>query len=511
VPLSSSVPHSRSRTCRTCFLTETTTLTSHRKHSLEFLRETERIIALENPSCVIVSGDVSNGGDLGSLNLARDWLLNKVSVGYGEELGLRLSEKRIPLLVIPGNHDAWNSGASGKYQIRFQTALDNFRIAFPTMVIAVGPVATSKPSHEQATGEPAPEFDWHEIDGHGVFVAAFSSCYCDGVPSPDRIAVGKVTIQQTTILLDIFDRGMQGQLLDPRSGKTISADAFARSLKIGIMHHYLFEPPDAKAEPLLRLKERRRVVRNLLYAHFDILLCGHKHFIDTRPEYYGSQFDSRSRARYLVNCYRRALGIDTLPVQYYDKDGKPISKWFSLLVNVVAKTTPASDIEHLLEALQRVSTDPARARSALAALAFTADDATHVREVSVAEALRIGVRLANCFKREQREALAEYVKTELRRVLGGLVTRPFVQIMSGSTTKQGSTSKSVRGLNIYSIQRGMNAYVVRVTPYWSRPNPPDEREAPDGAVKFTPIAPVDIEFTDARHPRLFSSSSRGAD
>ena len=81
----------------------------------------------------------------------------------------------------------------------------------------------------------------------------------------ERIAVGKVTVHQTTILLDIFDRGMEGQLLDPRSGKTISADAFARSLKIGVMHHYLFEPPDAKAEPLLRLKERRREIQRRLY------------------------------------------------------------------------------------------------------------------------------------------------------------------------------------------------------------------------------------------------------
>lgn len=487
------------------FRAGTTTPTAHGKHSLKYLRAAQEVIEREKPGYVIVTGDLSNGGDVESLNHVRDWLYNKVSVGYGEELGLRLQEKCVPLLVIPGNHDAWNSSeAGGPYHVRWQRALSNFNIAFPSMLVGTEDRLPRPPGTEE-TVEPSaplvgPEFDWISAGDCGVFIAAFSSCFCAQMPSPDQIAVGKLTIEQTRVLLDCVGTGMRGEFRS-RRGEAVSASQFARSLKVAVMHHYLFEPEDAKAEPLLRLSERRRVIRNLLYSQFDIVLCGHKHFIDTRPECYGEQFDSRSRARYLINIYRRALNVESLPVQYAGTDGKKISKYLSMFVNWMLRRDHGVgvDPDKLIDKLQAVSLHPALARAELSNLDFVDDEEEEkIFEISSEEAARIGAALQTAFTPDERAKLAEYVRTELKQALGGLATRPFTQIMSGSTTKKGSSPGRVRGLNVYEILRGTNSWVVRCTPHQTLPS------ADPSVVVFTPALPTHLVYPDSRTPSLFT-------
>ena len=79
---------------------------------------------LDSIDKVIISGDLSERGDIESLYLANDWLFGKFIIN-NEDIGLKLKPSQVGL--VPGNHDAYNIGSNPWPQ---QRSLDHISEAF---------------------------------------------------------------------------------------------------------------------------------------------------------------------------------------------------------------------------------------------------------------------------------------------------------------------------------------------------------------------------------------------
>ncbi len=183
-------------------------------------------------------------------------------------------------------------------------------------------------------------YDWIEKDGVGVFIAYVDSCYFGDDDNSlsdvsERVARGKLSSQQAKILLNWYDRGLKGKLQKPNE-EFISSSLFRSSLKIVVMHHYLFEPQGLSEEGyFLKIKDKKNVFSNIAMADFDVLLCGHRHIADSKESSYGDHFDRRARNRYMFNCFRRLMGIDALPLQFDDKQGVRLTKKLSAVIQIL--------------------------------------------------------------------------------------------------------------------------------------------------------------------------------
>jgi predicted phosphodiesterase len=217
---------------------------------------------------------------------------------------------------VPGNHDAWNAKHTGTLIDRRQKSLENYNYAFKSHQI-----------HENGC-----YYDWLEKDGNGIYFAFVDSCFLGDTEDNDdstfgnirvdridqAVAKGKLTVQQTEKLLEWYDLGTKGNLINPRNKDCcIDKDIFSRSLKILVMHHYLFEPPEHSSDYFMRVHHRDVVFRNIAFSDFDILLCGHKHIPAFDIHTYGSKFDNRAKYRYLINCFRRLIVNVQIPLPFY--------------------------------------------------------------------------------------------------------------------------------------------------------------------------------------------------
>ena len=103
------------------------------------------------------------------------------------------------------------------------------------------------------------------------------------------------------------------------------------------MHHYIFEPPGHSSDYFMRISHRDIVFRNVAMSDFDILLCGHKHIPAFDIHSYGDHFDGRAMNRYVINCFRRLIGLHSLPIQFEDNKGRYISKALTFVANILHK------------------------------------------------------------------------------------------------------------------------------------------------------------------------------
>ncbi len=284
------------------------------EHSIEHLRYLERNLCIQDLDLLIISGDISNYGDRQSLINASGFIFNKIPVGEEEMIGLSFPPEKVG--IVPGNHDAWNSSKTGAFSERRQKSLEHYNFAFPSHAIN------------------SPEgcyYRWLQNGDKGVYIAFVDSCFLGGTEKNDgssfgtirydqAVAKGKLSVDQTEKLLEWHDLGILGRLTDPsNSDSNIDKEIFAKSLKIIVMHHYLFEPPDHKSDYFMRVHHRDIVFRNIAFSDFDIMLCGHKHIPSFDTHSYGYHFDGRAKNRYMLNYFRRLIGLHSLPIQIKDK------------------------------------------------------------------------------------------------------------------------------------------------------------------------------------------------
>lgn len=423
---------------------------NHHKHSILHLQQLQQKLKTIHFDKLIVSGDITNNGDKESLLRARDYLYGQFAVGGGENTGLNLSPTDVGL--VPGNHDAWNKGTYGSPLQIWQRSLDNYNDVFV--------------EHKIDFPE-ACYYKWIEKDGCNIFFAYVDSCYLGDAYTDtasnklklSKIARGKMSLEQSSLLLEWFDKGVKGLLLKPNEeDQFIPKEAFANSLKILVMHHYLFEPPEISYDYLMSIKHRNVVFNNIAMADFDVLLCGHKHVQGFNPSSYGEHFDQRGKDRYLINYFRRLIGIHSLPIQYKDDKGRRFSKALSRLINELIvnyeKTHSATNtnyLDQLGDALIKALKNPEALEREIKDLLnqYRLDGETIIDSRELKE---IRSRISTGLTMTERKEL-EKVAKKFNKVLKHLSSRPFLQIMCGSTTKASPNFDRGRSFNVYKIEK----------------------------------------------------------
>ncbi|MDC6285486.1 metallophosphoesterase family protein [Ralstonia pseudosolanacearum] len=422
-------------------------------HSVELLLGLQnRLLSLDPVDCLLVSGDISNQGDSQSLVTASGYLFSTIPIGNGEYAGLNLPTDKVR--VIPGNHDAWNAPDNGTLIDRRQKSLDNYNYAFP---------------HHRIT-EKGCYFDWLQKDNSGIYIAFLDSCFFGDTEQNDEstfgtlrfdqaIAKGKLTISQTEQLLEWYDQGMQGHLENPRKpGNYIDRKHFAGSLKILVMHHYLFEPPKTKSDYFMRLQHRDLVFRNIALSDFDALLCGHKHISSFDVHSYGNYFDDRAVSRYMTNYFRRLIGLESLPIQFTDESGRMISKaltWLAEIVGSYFKSNQSQiDSNQLADKVFDLLKDGLITPCELDRKVRKFIHHNGVDGASLLESREIKAiqkRISVGFNQNQRRDLKK-IADEVSAIAKDLMKRSFLQIMSGSSAKNFSELDKGRSFNLYRIR-----------------------------------------------------------
>lgn len=436
-------------------------------HSIDHLIGLERRIPPSNDcDLLVVSGDVSNHGDKQSLINASGYIFDTIPIGGEEYAGLRFPSGKTG--IVPGNHDAWNAQHSGTLIDRRQKSLENYNFAFK--------------SH-QIPGTTGCYYDWLQKDGEGIYLAFVDSCFLGdtednedsafgNIRYHEAIAKGKLTAQQTEKLLEWHDLGVKGNLENRRyKGNFIDKAAFSRSLKVLVMHHYLFEPPQHSSDYFMRVHHRDVVFRNIAFSDFDVLLCGHKHIPAFDVHTYGNHFDGRALNRYLINYFRRLIGLHSLPIQFEDNKGKRWAKKLSFVTNMLLKMVLRKKPEanataiaaNVLSLLRRGLEEPD-------ALERNVKKFLHEQGLSGAEVLEGGElkeiqkRIAIGLSVQERKQLST-VAEKITNTWKNLKARPFLQAMSGSSAKACGHANRQRTFNIYRISHLNQKWTVRCERY----------------------------------------------
>lgn len=224
------------------------------------------------------------------------------------------------------------------------------------------------------------------------------------------------------------------------------------------MHHYIFEPSEHTDDHWLKLDHRLVAFRNLAFADFDVLLCGHKHVPNFNTQSYGDHFDERAVYRYVMNCYRRQLGLHALPCQFFDSKGKPLSRSISDAIKLIIRflksplgrkeTKNKPYLERLFEILNE-GLDSAEKFEEKLKFYLSSDSFGVAPVLSSDELKEIRLRLSTQFSQPQREKLKP-VCQGLFQEARQLKARPFLQVLCGSACKSAQESK-YRTFNIYEV------------------------------------------------------------
>lgn len=422
--------------------------TSYR-HSLACLKDIERLIDEHRPTHIAVTGDITNIGDKISLERAYQWIHDQI-YSDGEYYGLQSVKRGITPLIVPGNHDAFNASTTGSEYKRWQSSLTNFYSVFH--------------AYGWDKSDNGVMYRWHDNGDIAVFFCSLDSCYL-GDPeterigasiSLDRVAKGRLSKRQSATFLSLFDKGMSGELEDS-FGNKIASGRFLSALKILVMHHYLFEPANSRAEPLLHMSQKRTVFQNLAMSDFDVLLCGHKHIADIHVSSYSDNFDRRGQIRLAFNYVRRILGIKSLPLATGD-DGKKLSKALRLVIGLLAITKAkgrpldSESTNAIMGILERSLQNPILLKEELLKYLTAQDEDGQAGIFDESELNELYAKIKERFARNDRKALNEAAE-KIRGIISHLSGRPFAHIMSASSAKASENGSRHRAVNIYEVEK----------------------------------------------------------
>ncbi|WP_080407055.1 metallophosphoesterase family protein [Burkholderia ubonensis] len=433
------------------------------RHSLACLKGIERLLDEHSPTHLVVTGDITNIGDKLSLERAYQWIHDQI-YSDGEYYGLRADKRELIPLIVPGNHDAFNAPTTGSELKRWQSSLSNFYSVFHR--------------YQWKDAQNGVMYRWQQDGTVSVLFCSVDTCYL-GDPeterlgntlSLDRVAKGRLSRRQSASILSLFDKGMSGELEDP-NGMTISSGEFLSALKILVMHHYLFEPADSRAEPLLQMSQKRTVFQNLAMSDFDVLLCGHKHIADIHVSTYSDNFDRRGQVRFAFNYLRRILGIKALPLGA-DEDGRKLNKALRLVIGLLAftkgKGKPLDDAStrEIIGILERSLSNPLVLKEELFRHLTTQDESGQAGLFDEAEMHELYSKIKDRFDRNDRRNLND-AANRLRGIISHLSGRPFAHIMSASSAKSSESGTRHRAVNIYEVFNSEEsaAYLFQTTRY----------------------------------------------
>ncbi len=411
---------------------------------------------------VIVSGDITEMGDLESMLRAHDWLFRRFDVGWGQSTGLDLPADRA--ILVPGNHDAYNS-VRGRQSLSIrgfmQRSLKNYNDVFI--------------HHRFSPDLDNCRYHWIEQDGCALFLVCVDTCYLGdpgldnellgGIPL-DKVAKGKLSRRQSQRIMSWYDRGIRGHLADPTDPtRMIPKEAFVGSFKIVVMHHYIFEPEGYRSQYFLRMDDRYDVFRNFAMIDVDCLLCGHRHISYATTTTYGDHFRQKGFRRYCLNYLRRMLGMASLPIQL-DARGRRWSKNATTLIFAVYRWikrshgySPGEYLNRLAELLRRALQNPELFAKDLGDYIY--DVARQGQEpLALQEISSIQSVLRTRFSEDERRQIGDRSEA-LTHIATSISQRRFVQSMAGSAAKKTSSHKS-RSFDVLTIRHEPERYTLRI-------------------------------------------------
>lgn len=419
----------------------------HQRHSLECMLQIEPILQQEDPDILLITGDLTNIGDPNNLDRVYQWIHDKINV-KANYYGLRAAERKCQILIVPGNHDAFNARTSGANWKRWQSALSNYYTAFPEYVF----------------DDKGVSYTWIEKGDTRLFIVLIDSTYLgdpetDSLPhtlSLSRVAKGKISGEQCARILSLYDDGVQGNLKNSE-GKQISRAEFLSSFKLLVMHHYLFEPSSSKATPLLHVRQKRCVFQNLAMADFDGLLCGHKHLSDFSSFVYLDHFEPRGKIRYALNHIRRVLGIKSLPLNQTETEGKSFSKAWRFLLSIMYlnHVDEHGITDKIAEGVIQILEDGLRSKHVIKDQVMSyltkqrAGGAGRLFEKD--EILFLHRQIMKHFKNDRRSELMRLAES-IKPLVAKLASRPFTHVVAGSATKSCEVGSRERSFNAYEIE-----------------------------------------------------------
>lgn len=253
----------------------------------------------------------------------------------------------------------------------------------------------------------------------------------------------------------------------------INKEVFATSLKILVMHHYLFEPPEKKSDYFMTIQHRDIVFRNVALSDFDVLLCGHKHVPAFDLHDYGKHFDRRAVDRYMLNYFRRLIGLDSLPIQLVDEKGRRFSKALTQLVNVIGTWVKRFN-DRKQSSEQKIENDDISEgvfKLLRQGLEFPDDLRRNVEQflhdiggsgsssLEPDELKRIQKRISTGLTMQDRKSL-KGVADKISMISRRLKKRAFLQLMSGSSAKVPSSTEARRSFHTYVISHTGNGWRI---------------------------------------------------
>ncbi len=187
-----------------------------------------------------ITGDLSKKGDIKSFNLAKQFLFENNNSEITDEIGLKLPKEKV--ILIPGNHDSYNSKILGK------NSLVNFNESFGIF-------------------DPYPITKFIEHDGFSISIIAFDSTYLKNAYTLAK-KLGRGIIEKEQYAL------AEGFLRDRKS-----------NLRIVMLHHNPIFPPNVKKDWNLILEGSKIFIDWIIKQKIDFVLFGHIHedFYDVLP------------------------------------------------------------------------------------------------------------------------------------------------------------------------------------------------------------------------------------
>ncbi|MEN6307090.1 MAG: metallophosphoesterase, partial [Anaerohalosphaeraceae bacterium] len=282
----------------------------------------------------VISGDLTDDGRKDSFLDAYDWLF-----GDGEN---SLALPKHKTIVVPGNHDAFNKNDNdyvvnvgrGEIDGRIQKCLDNYHEIF------------NEYKYEHTNINKGVNCKWFPVvENDGIFVISLSSCYLGDpfknlMPVGVGTALGQLDSEQIEYIFSICDKGLKGELKDS-DGELVKGDAFSRSVKILVMHHFLFNIYSGKEKGILekinnqyfmKIKKREMVLQNLMMADIDFVVCGHSHIGDVGEHTFECHFKNKyARERILMNYFRKKCGFCSKPIIEKFKNGQFLGKPYRVI------------------------------------------------------------------------------------------------------------------------------------------------------------------------------------
>jgi 3',5'-cyclic AMP phosphodiesterase CpdA len=192
-------------------------INSQTTYSLHAMSRIENMLKTLEFDCLVVSGDLTMDGNRENCINTLGWLKSKIHISETKSFGLDLEKRNIPFIVVPGNHDLYNSSSNKSY---FNETFDKNQ----KKIISI-------------------EKKGVKINFHLYDSCKKKSLYKGYIEKEDRI----------------------------------SKQFNKNELNICVLHHYIIQPPQTRRERSYELEDIRNTTSYLLSSNFNAILFGHLH------------------------------------------------------------------------------------------------------------------------------------------------------------------------------------------------------------------------------------------